>query len=293
MIVWAGAILLLVAVMLAVCWWGSGIILHPPKMSPMAVFPEQFGLRYERFTCTTADGLTLKGWFIPSKTGDKRTVLMCHGWGDNKGELLKQTHFLNETGGFNLVYFDFRSHGESQGNITTIGGQETIDFNAAVSWLKNSKPEYSKAIGVFGLSMGAAVTCVSMPKHPELRCAVVESPFSHYQDLVRRWAWEELHVPYFPMIAITLLFLRLRVGDPLVDSFHPVESVAHIAPRPLLIIAGSMDKLMPPHDVRRVHNAAGRPKQLWMIEGAPHAKCHETAGLEYETRVTDFFQHNL
>ena len=49
--------------------------------------PEQFGLRYEKIAFTTPDGIELKGWFIPSPGDDKRTLIMCHGWGDNKGEL--------------------------------------------------------------------------------------------------------------------------------------------------------------------------------------------------------------
>lgn len=289
----AGAVLLLVAAVLGLCWWGAGIILHPPAMSPMWVFPEQFGLRYEKVSFKTRDGLTLKGWFMPSPNGDRRTVLMCHGWGDNKGELLKQTYFLNETAGFNLLYFDFRSHGESEGEITTIGGLETIDFEAAVKWLREQKPDLADRLGVFGLSMGAAVTCVGMAAHPDLRCGVVESPFSDYKGVVRRWAWNNLRVPAFPLIEIVLRILRLRVGDPTVDAFNPHEAVGRISPRPLLVIGGTKDELMPPDDVRRVFAAAGEPKQLWIVEGAYHAKCREVAGLEYDTRVAGFFQKNL
>ena len=33
---------------------------------------------------------------------------------------------------------------------------------------------FAKSVGVFGLSMGAAVTVSAMPKHPDLRCAAVD-----------------------------------------------------------------------------------------------------------------------
>lgn len=293
MTLWVVALIVLVAAMLGISWWGAGIILHPPEMSPLWVFPEQFGLRYERFSCRTHDGIELKGWFIPSPTGDARTLLMCHGWGDNKGELLKQTYFLNETAGFNLVYFDFRSHGESEGEITTIGGLESSDFDAVIAWLRANKPACLDRFGVFGLSMGAAVTCAAMPNHPALRCAVLESPFSRYEDVVRRWAWNNLRVPYFPLIILVLRILRLRVGNPMIDAFNPAEAVCRIAPRPLLIIGGCDDILMPEEDVRRVFEAAGEPKQLWMIPGAAHTKCREIAGLEYDTRVSSFFSRHL
>jgi pimeloyl-ACP methyl ester carboxylesterase len=291
--IWLAAAVLLAAVVYALCWWGAGIILHPPAMSPMWIFPEQFGLRYEKVAFKTRDGVELKGWFIPSLTGEKRTILMCHGWGDNKGELLKQTYFLNENGGFNLLYFDFRSHGESEGEITTIGGLETIDFDAAVEWLRRSKPDLADSIGVFGLSMGAAVTVASLPRHPDLRCAAVESPFSDYRTVIKRWAWNNMKLPYYPLVAITLSILRSRVKDPEIDRFNPVEAAPKIAPRPLFVIGGEFDRLMTPEDVKKVFDAAHEPKQLWMVPEAWHAKCREAAGMEYDTRVIGFFSRNL
>lgn len=294
MILWGGlAFVLLAAAVFAVCWWGSGVIMHPPAMSPMWIFPEQFGLRYEKVSFKTRDGLELKGWLIPSPTGDKRTLLMCHGWGDNKGELLKQTYFLNEQAGFNLLYFDFRSHGESEGDITTIGGLETRDFEAAVAWLRANKPDLADRVGVFGLSMGAAVTVASMPEHPDLRCAVVEAPFSDYRGVVNRWTWNHLKVPHFPLIDIALWILRRRVGDAKIDAFNPVDAAGRIAPRPILFIAGERDDLMPVWDVKRVFDAARDPKQLWVVSDAYHAKCREAAEMEYDTRVAGFFNRNL
>lgn len=291
--IWLAAAVAFAVAVYALCWWGAGIILHPPAMSPMWIFPEQFGLRYEKIAFKTRDGLELRGWFIPSTKGDKRTIVMCHGWGDNKGELLKQTYFLNENGGFNLMYFDFRSHGESEGEITTIGGLETIDFDAAVEWLRKAKPELAASVGVFGLSMGAAVTVASLPKHPDLRCAVVESPFSDYRTVIKRWGWNHMKVPYYPLIAMTLLLLRARVKDPEIDRFNPVEAAPKIAPRPLFVIGGEYDRLMTPEDVKKVFDAAREPKQLWMVGGAWHAKCREAAGMEYDTRVIGFFSRNL
>lgn len=293
MIFWTVVSLLLLAAVLGICWWGSGVVMHPPAMSPMWVFPEQFGLPYEKVKFKTPDGLELTGWFVPSPNGDKRTILMCHGWGDNKGELLKQTYFLNETAGFNLFYFDFRSHGESEGEMTTIGGLETIDFGAAVAWLRKHKPDFADRVGVFGLSMGAAVTVAALPEHPDIRCAVVESPYSDYQGVVTRWTWNNLKVPRFPLILIAMWILRLRVGDPMIDSFNPVEAAGRIAPRPLFVIGGEKDDLMPVYDVRRVFEAAREPKQLWIVPGAYHAKCREAAGIEFDTRVAGFFSRNL
>jgi len=91
---------------------------------------------------------------------------MCHGWGDNKGELLAKTFFLNSVGGFNLLYFDHRSHGESGGEYTTIGCLEVLDFQAAMAYLRQHRVHCLRRLGVFGLSMGAAVALNFALRHP-------------------------------------------------------------------------------------------------------------------------------
>ena len=283
-------ILLMLALgVLAIGWWGSSLILHPPRMSALSVFPEHFGLPYERVSFPTQDGLELKGWFVPSRTGDTRTVLMCHGWGDNKGELLAETYFLNSAGGFNLFYFDHRSHGESGGEFTTIGCLEVLDFRAAMAYLRQHRPQCLSRLGVFGLSMGAAVAAMAAHECREIKAVALESPFTDYRQVVRRWSWNHLRVPYFPLMMAALWMLRRRVGRDDVDTYSPVRFVSRLAPRPVLVIGGDADRLMSPDDVGELFAAVQEPKELWMVPGASHGKCREAAGAEYDRRLIDFY----
>lgn len=283
----------LLIILSGVCYWGAGVILHPPNMAKMAVFPEMFGLKAEKVSFPTRDGLTLKGWFFPTSDPGAPTLVMCHGWGDNKGYLLQRTHFLISAGGFNVLYFDNRSHGESEGTITTIGYLETVDFEGALRFLRENKPRSLERLGVFGMSMGAAVAVMSMPDHPEIKAAVLESPFPSYRNVIRRWAWNNMRVPYFPLVLMSLFFLKIRVGDARVDSYSPLRFVKRIAPRPLFLIGGSEDALMPECDIRELYAAAEEPKQIWFVPGAAHGRCHEASPDEYEARVLEFFRKNL
>ncbi|MDE1976307.1 MAG: alpha/beta fold hydrolase [Elusimicrobia bacterium] len=276
----------------AILYWGAGVILYPPSMSAMEVFPESFGLPYERIAFQTEDGLTLKGWFVPAPDANKdRTLLMCHGWSDNKGELLKMTAYLHQAG-FNLFYFDFRSHGESQGEFTTLGHYELRDLRAAMNCLKEKKPWCLENLGVFGFSMGAAVAAMGAGDYPEIRAVILESPFTEFHRVCAQWTKNHLHIPYFPLVMGAIFVLRLRAGLA-VGRQSPINSIARISPKPLLVIGGTADTLMPESGVRQLYAAAGEPKQLWIISGAAHGKCHETAGLAYERRVIGFFEKNL
>ena len=289
---WLAAFAVLVPL---VGYWGAGIVLHPPSMSPMAYFPENYGLRYEKTSFKTSDGLTLRGWLIPSAKGESApTILMCHGWGDNKGELLDETHFLVEKGGYNLFYYDNRSHGESDGKITTMGVLELIDLEAAVKHLSETRPSAIARLGAFGLSMGASVLAMALGRHPEIRAAVLDSPFPSYRRVVRRWAWNKFRAPYVPFVWATLEMLKWRAGNGEIDRYSPMNFIGQVKDRPLFFIAGGQDTLMPVEDVKLVYDAAnGCPKEFWVVPEAEHGKCHEAAGPEYESRVLAFFEKNL
>lgn len=277
----------------ALAYYGSRIGFHPPKMTALTVWPDQFQLSYETVEFRTSDGLSLKGWFIPASRPTDKTALMCHGWGDNKGDLLKSTHFLaSRDGGLNLLYFDHRSHGESAGTFTTIGCLEARDFDAALAFLKDRKPSLVPHLGAYGLSMGACVAIAGTARHPEIRAAVCESPYASFNEVVRQWTWNNLWVPYFPMIPLVLGCIRLRLGeDP--EASSPIYHAGRIAPRPVLIIGAERDDLMPPGQVQAVFDHAREPRELWFVPGAEHAKCFEVAPEEYQSRISGFFQRYL
>ncbi|MEK7382755.1 MAG: alpha/beta hydrolase [Elusimicrobiota bacterium] len=282
----------LLAAVLALGYYGAGILIHPPAMSPMTCFPESYGLAYEKVSFRSKDGLALSGWFLPSPRGQDKTLLICHGWGDNKGEILEQTVFLNRAEGFNLLYFDFRGHGESEGTQVTLGKQELKDFSAAMDYLKKARPRCAANLGVFGLSMGAAVAAMALAAHPEIKAAVLESPFADFQEVGRRWAWHKFRVPYFPIMMMVLLMAKLRSGHGDIDAYSP-ESFLPGALTPVFLIAAEHDAIMPPRDIRRLYALARGPKQYWMVPGASHAKCRQAAPEDYEARVAAFLRTYL
>ena len=76
-------------------------------------------------------------------------------------------------------------------------------------------------------------------------------------------------------------------------NVRPIDHVGAIAPRPLLMIAGTRDADTPVPIMERVFAAAREPKELWIEEGAAHGTDVETAPEEYERRVVGFFDRSL
>ena len=65
--------------------------IHPPTFKTLDD-PARYGLRYEKVSFPTSDGLTLRGWFIPAaadgSTGKKATILVGHGYPFDKANIL-------------------------------------------------------------------------------------------------------------------------------------------------------------------------------------------------------------
>jgi len=268
--------------------WGfysSSLILNPSKSRPEAA-PGVFGLTPQEVAFDTTDGIRLKGWFV-SAPGSSKTVIACHGWSAERSSTLACTSFLRRVG-YNLLYFDFRNHGESGGTLSSVGPLESRDLEAALGFLSRHKTDAARWIGVWGLSMGAVVAIAAAADHPEIKAVVAESAFSSFNEAVIRSARFFYGVPRFPLMAITLGFVRWRLGfDP--EKFSPLDRIGRIRPRPVLLIQGDRDVRAPASDGRLLFEAAGEPKELWTVPGADHGEAHSKDPVTYEKKVSEFF----
>jgi fermentation-respiration switch protein FrsA (DUF1100 family) len=74
---------------------------------------------------------------------------------------------------------------------------------------------------------------------------------------------------------------------------QPLEDVAAISPRPILILAGGQDPVTGPDAGQRYYEAAGEPKELWFEPELGHVSFWKAAPDEYEQRVIGFFDAAL
>ena len=74
--------------------------------------------------------------------------------------------------------------------------------------------------------------------------------------------------------------------------FHQVEplrDIGKISPRPILLIQGGKDSIVDPQDVTLLYNAAGKPKELWVLPEADHCGAYFVDRVAYTKKVSDFF----
>ncbi|MDR1123964.1 MAG: alpha/beta hydrolase [Elusimicrobiota bacterium] len=281
-------VILVALVLVYIAYRESGrIINRGGGRKPLAAYPDQFKVPFENVIFKNSDGITLKGWFIPAREESKKTIILMHGWNMNKGGILPGTLFLRDIG-YNLFYFDFRSYGESGDGKTSVGYLETRDAAAAVEALLKTRPDAAQEIGLYGISMGAAVAVYTAAHTPQVRAVVAEACYYSYEKVVARWAKEHKSAPYFPLVALTLFFVRKRLGiDP--ETFSPRHNIKKLGGKAVFIINGADDALAPRHDARKLFAAAAEPKQLWIVANAAHTEAAEVAGRQYENKIGQFF----
>ncbi len=130
---------------------------------------------YEKVIFTTKDGIKLQGWYVKTTNPAKGTVLLFHGHGSKKTSVTDEASGFRQLG-YNTLMIDFRAHGNSGGNTTTIGFYETEDVKLAYDFIKRKG---EKNIVLWGISMGAATISKAMNDYP-LRPSkiILEMPFA-------------------------------------------------------------------------------------------------------------------
>ena len=268
--------------------------LTKPYRRPLASSPAALGLPYEDVTfSSTVDGTTLRGWFLPVEASD-RTVVVVHGRSSSRtgdlGELVAQAAAL-VAGGYNVLLFDFRAHGLSDGTRYTLGADEQGDVLGAVAWLE-SRGFAPDRVGFWAHSMGAATVLLAAAASPDVRNIVADSSFARLEDLLARELPRESGLPDFFNPAI-LYFGRELFG---LDTrvLNPMEAVAGLPPRSLFIIHAEADGLIPVDHARRIAAAAGPAVwDVWIFPGSRHDRVWSAAPELYRSRALAFFDERL
>ncbi len=258
--------------------------LHPPR-SNIYHTPFDAGIvDYRGVQFLTADGITLRGWYAPSRNG--AAVLLAHGYGDNRVDMLAEFVTLAAQG-YGVLGFDLRGHGMSAPALVTLGDRERRDIRAALEFLCAQPDVDPDRVGGIGFSSGgAALACVAADDQ-RLRVVVLEATFPALRDL--------LHALARPLGAVgrRAVVWRMRRCGVDVDAVRPVDALPRISPRPVLLIYGDQDTLVPPPLQARMIAAAREPVEVWRVLPARHQNFAEVVPEEYAARLIAFFDGAL
>lgn len=267
--------------------------------------PAQIGIAAEDVYFTTADGLTLHGWWLPAcgddaedsepgsptlqradaasagRAGRSRgrgTVIHFHGNAENVSAHIPLVEWLPYEG-YNVLMFDYRGYGRSQGRVSRAG---TIrDGHAALDYALSRPDIETSHIFFYGQSLGGAVAAVVAAERAEVRAVVLESTFSSYRRIAARHLRK--------VLMTDVLAWPLACG--LVSSgYEPREAVGRIAPRPVLVLAGTNDSICFAELNRELFEAAGEPKRYVEIAGGEHLSLLEQDGDKVRRAILEWLK---
>jgi pimeloyl-ACP methyl ester carboxylesterase len=248
--------------------WRALALVHPAR-SAVTQTPADYGIPdWEDITLATADGLTLPGWFV-QPVADAPTIVFVHGYAGNRGDLLPLAGPLVAEG-YGALLFDLRNHGESDGDLTTLGYYEVRDVQAALAFLQTRPAVNPDQLALVGHSMGAGTVLRAAARLPEVRAVAAISGFSSLEDNVADAVFSLTGLPPFPFAPLVVWFGEQEAGAPL-SSVRPVDDMTAIAPRPVLLVHGAADPLLNPANSERLYAAAADPRTLLLLPGTGHS----------------------
>jgi|tagenome__1003787_1003787.scaffolds.fasta_scaffold20963310_3 hypothetical protein len=246
--------------------------------------PDQLGVAHEDVTFTTADGLKLEGWYVPST--NRAAVIAFPG---RKGPQ-NQTRMLVRHG-YGVLLFDRRGEGDSDGEPNAWGWGGDADIKAAVAYLRRRPDLDSQRIGGIGLSVGGEMMLQTAAETDQLTALVSEGAgarsFTEDMDedrgTIAKWT-------------LGAAISAVKTAAVAVSSNQsPPPNLKALSARieqPLLLIAApnapTGEKLN-----RGYRAAAGQSATLWEIPESKHVGGLTARPAEYERRVIRFFDSTL
>ncbi len=305
---------IVIAAIVAVLWVTGcmeRLFYHP---SPGPATPPAHLRDVESVYFDSADGTRLHGWFIPARglataaravpplplpPGEGRvsegdspgrgegaievpsapTILHVHG---NAGNVESHVGFTEHlpAAGFNLFIFDYRGYGQSAGTPRR-RGPLIADTHAALDALLTRDDLDPARLGLYGQSLGGSIALNVMADRPELRVAVIESAFASWRLMAANAVGGDPPNPLARALAAILIK----------DDRRPDEAIARVG-RPILILHGTADSIIPVSHGRRLAEASGGHAELIELPGGDHNSLRSTHP-EADDLMIDFFRRHL
>ena len=255
------------------CWVVLNTIITPIRpdvmLGPRQLgFPEAEALVFE----SAEDRLRLRGWLVES-VGD-RAIILVHGihsyaWDGPAPDVVRA--YVNS--GLHVFLFDLRAQGASDGDHLGLGWLERGDVRAAVNVLLD-RGFASGTIGIHGTSYGAATALLAAADIQDIGAVIADSAWADVRDVIPGEIRREIGLPTAfgdaLLPGVSILARWLYSVD--MSRSAPERAIRDISPRPVLLIHGTEDSVIPFEHAQRLKAAASPDVELWALPGRGHTE---------------------
>ncbi len=263
---------------------GAHLLLEADPPSALLGSPERTGIGGLRSVAfQSSDRIRISAWYLPPPRG--AVIVVTHGTNSDRSTMLAELRILAGAG-FGVLALDWPGLGDSAGPIRW-NGQARRALTAAIDWL-SSRPEVdTQRIGGLGFSIGGFIMTQVAAQDSRLRAVVLEAVVPSFEDYL------QVHNTRWGILGKWPARWAMQGSGLLDPDVAPIVLIKRIAPRPLLLIAGSADREVPAALVARLYESAGMPKTLWVVPGAQHGGYADIDEAGYASRISGFFAKTL
>ena len=275
-----------------------------PERQEVKKIPKSYNLEVQDIVLKTRDNLNLKGWWI--KGTNDITIVLSHSFGTNrsgwKGSDAKGNHHeidwlpsikVLADYGYNIIAFDHRACGESDGDLTYFGKKEALDIVSAVEWVRN-KNDHLKKFGIIGFSSGANATLRAIEilekEQKELQLTGVAINLYWYERMIKNSTKFFTNLPMFMVPVIKKATVSIVGFDP-VKEINPAKILSKIK-APILIINSEFDEIANISTIRDIYKKRVIDTELLILEGKKRFYAYHFIEKKPE-RIIEYINKNL
>jgi len=225
-----------------------------------------------------------EGWFFPGLR-QAPTIVLCHGYGSDRGELLTLVTALQDHQ-YNAFVFDFAAHGAS-GGITTLGYREADELRKAVDVLAARDDLDPTRFGLWGYNLGAYAALREAEGDKRIRGLVLDSVYDDPEQMVR------VGVEHNGLGTIPLMIRSTQLSFGYLNNAYrhdpPLSSkLAALNGVPTLYLQALDDPELAA-TTRQMFLQAPEPREQAIIAHGNFVSLSDQEKREYENRVVSFF----
>ena len=264
-----------------------------PRRAEAAPDFDTMQLDLEQVEFPAVDGVRLRGWHVPGDPG-VAPIVLCHDLGRSRASLFGLAFDLSRSG-FPLLLFDFRGHGSSGGDHSTLGLEEKRDILGAVDFLSSRGEYHGRPVGVYGVGMGAHAAALAAADRRSIRVLVLDGlyPDASFQ-LLRRvyagWGVGVRRLGFLPEAIFVVL-----TGNRL-DEARAADVVPRLGGRDVLLLAAAGDAVLV-EEIEQIYESI--PEQMYVdgnLELLPVSHSRSLFGEQRDRHhgsIRDFFLTRL
>ena len=232
---------------------GEGFFFVPDKLTYST--PERLGVAAEDVFFDNGRGFRLHAWWMPAVGTPRATLVHAHG---NAANLTNHAPIVRwfPAAGINVLTFDYRGYGQSEG-LPTLNGLVNDTIGAIAEARRRSA---GLPLIVLGQSLGGAtaVRAVAQDNGADIRLLIVDSAFSSYRGIAHEAASHGV---------LSLVAPLAMPGLPSADD-DPLAAIRRVR-CPVLLMHGERDHVIAIQHSEMLYDAApaGRKQFIRIPDG--------------------------